>query len=224
MAEFYYTKEEPFIGILGGIVTVPDDFDKEKESLPVILFLHGAGERGKGTPETVDKVKVHGVPKYFSKDPCFMGVRAVTVSPQCPEGFIWDQLTFQLKDYLDAVIEEYHGDVNNVSVTGLSMGGYGTWNLITTYPGFFSCAAPVCGGGVSWRARDTLHGKKIWAFHSTDDGAVPFTCSVDMVQRAEQSGADVKFTAFTGLGHGCWEAAYETTKVIEWLASGGNIT
>lgn len=217
-SEIIFSRPEYYIGMLTGIVTVPEDFDPEKESLPVILFLHGAGERGQSTPETVDKVKVHGIPKYFSKDPAHRGLRVITLSPQCPEGFVWDQVTFQLAHWLEEALVQFNGDRQRVSVTGISMGGYGTWNIITTFPELFFRAAPICGGGISWRARDTLAGKELRVYHSTDDTAVPFTCSVDMVQRAEFSGAKVSFTAFCGEGHGCWEKAYEQTDLIEWLA------
>ena len=213
------TRQYPFIGQLTAIVTFPDDFAPEKESLPVILFLHGAGERGASTPETVDLVKVHGIARYFSADPCYKGTRVITVSPQCPLGFVWDHVTFMLKDFIDAVVDEYNGDKSRIAVTGLSMGGYGTWNMLSTFPDYFYKAAPICGGGISWRVREAqMVGKPIWAFHSTDDTAVPFECSVDMVKRADETGADVKFTAFCDLGHGCWETAYEKTDLVRWLA------
>lgn len=218
-----HTEKEAYIDEIQALITVPDDFDAEKESLPVIVFLHGAGETRKPGIDGIEKVKVHGIPKYFSADPLYKGQRVITVSPQCPNGFIWDQLTFQLKDLLDKVIEKYNGNKELISITGISMGGYGTWNMITTFPGYFCCAAPVCGGGVVWRAEEAVKGLPIWALHSTDDNSVPFSASVDMIQRAEKYGAKVKFTAFTGLGHGCWTEAYENTDVIKWLAKGGNI-
>ncbi len=217
--EIIFSKEEAFIGSLIGIVTVPSDYDPEKEKLPVIVFLHGAGEVGNGTAETVEKVKVHGIPKYFCRDNDYLGLRVITVSPQCPSGLIWDQITLQLMDYINAIIDKFNGDRSHIALTGLSMGGFGTWNLITTFPEFFCCAAPICGGGVSWRANEKLKGKKIRVFHSVDDGAVPFTCSVDMVKKVIASGADVEFTSYTNEGHGCWDRAYEKTDLIKWLAT-----
>ena len=207
----------PYIGQLTGIVTVPSDHDPEKEKLPVILFLHGAGERGKSTPETVDLVKVHGIPKYFGKDADFKGLRVITVSPQCPEGVIWDQLIFQLKEYIDAAVREFGGDPAHIAVTGLSMGGFGTWNMITAFPDYFCCAAPICGGGVPWMADGRLKDKKIRVFHSVDDGAVPYECSVLMTRAARNSGADIELTSYCFEGHGSWDRAYEKTDLIEWL-------
>ena len=214
--EIIFTREYPYIGRLSAIVTVPSDYKKE-EKLPVILFLHGAGERGDSSPEQLGKVKVHGIPKLFAKDNDYKGLRVITVSPQCPENVIWDTLTFQLKDFIDAAVEEFGGDENRIAITGLSMGGFGTWNMITTYPDYFCCAAPVCGGGVPWRA-SVLKGKKIRCYHSVDDGAVPYECSVLMVRQAKESGADVEFISYTAEGHGCWVKAYETTDLVEWLA------
>ncbi len=216
-----FTREEPMIGRLSGIVTTPSDFDPAKETLPVIVFLHGAGENGDGSPEAVQRVRAHGIPKYFGADADYKGLRVITVSPQCPEELIWDNITLQLKDYIDAAVKEFHGDQNRVAVTGLSMGGFGTWNLVLTYPGEFICAAPICGGGVSWRYNERHLRTKLRVYHSVDDDSVPYACSALMVQRVSERGGDVEFTSYTHEGHGCWDRAYETTDLIEWLANGG---
>ena len=216
--ELIFTKQDALIGQMSAVVTLPDDFDAEKESLPVIVFLHGAGEVGDGTPATVEKVKVHGIPKYFCRDNEYKGLRVITVSPQCIDGYIWDQLTLQLKDFLDSAIAEYNGDKSRVALTGLSMGGFGTWNMLSTYPDYFCCAAPICGGGGSWRVNEKLKGKRIRAYHSVDDSAVPYLCSVLMVERARKLGADVEFISYCNEGHGCWNRAYEEGDLIEWLA------
>ncbi len=216
--ETVFTREAAYIGRLSGIVTTPPDHDPAKETLPVIVFLHGAGEVDDGTPDAVQKVKAHGVPKYFCRDAAYRGLRVITVSPQCPSGWIWDQITLQLMDYINAAIGEFNGDRSRVALTGLSMGGFGTWNLLTTYPEFFYRAAPICGGGVSWRCGEALKGKPIRIYHSVDDASVPFECSVLMARRAIASGAAVEFTAYCGEGHGCWDRAYEEKDLIEWLA------
>lgn len=218
MSELIYTKAEPIIGKMSAVITFPKDFDKEKESLPLILFLHGAGEVGDGSEKTIDKVRVHGVPKYFSKDNDFKGLRVITVSPQCIDGCIWDQLTLQLKDFIDTVVDEFNADKSRIAVTGISMGGFGTWNMLTTYPDYFYRAAPICGGGVAWRINEKLKDKKIRVYHSVDDDAVAFTYSVLMVQKARKCGIDIEFTSYCNEGHGCWNRAYEEGDLIEWLA------
>lgn len=212
--EFIFTCPVEVAGSLSGVVTVPSGFDPEKESLPVIVFLHGSGERGTN-PEVV---KVHAVPKLFSKDPDYHGLRVITLSPQCPEGMIWSHLAFPLKNWIDAAAEKLNGDKKRISVTGLSMGGYGAWEMITTFPDYFSCCAPVCGGGVSWRT-NRLAGKKIRVYHGLDDDVVPFSCSLEMVEAARKNGAEVEFTAYDKVGHGSWVKAYEETDLIEWMVS-----
>lgn len=203
---------------LTGIVTLPSDY-KDSEKLPMIVFLHGAGEVGESTPETVDKVCVHGIPKYFVKNPDFKNLRVITASPQCIDGYIWDHLTVFLKKWIDEVAEKFDADMNRIAITGLSMGGFGTWNMITTYPDYFCCAAPICGGGVSWRIKNMYAGFPIRTFHSVDDDAVPYEHTVIMTKKARASGMDIDFTTYTDKGHGCWDAAYEDTDLIEWLAS-----
>ena len=214
-----FSREEPMIGQLSGLVTTPADFDPAgPEKLPVIVFLHGAGEVGDGSAATVEKVPAHGIPKYFRADPCYLGLRVVTVSPQCIDGLIWDQITLQLMDYIRAAVDSFGGDPARVSVTGLSMGGFGTWNLLTTYPDFFYRFAPICGGGVSWRVNESMRGKQVRVYHSVDDPSVPFECSVQMVRRAAAAGVDVSFVSYCGEGHGCWDRAYEEGDLIPWLA------
>lgn len=213
-----FTLPVPLIGSMSGIVTVPSDHDPEKERLPVIVFLHGAGEVGDGSEKAVQKVRAHGIPKYFGEDADYNGLRVVTVSPQCPPGLIWDQVTLQLKAFIDAAVARFGGDPAYVSLTGLSMGGFGTWNMLTTYPEYFYRAAPICGGGVPWRINERLEGKPIRVFHSVDDPSVPYLCSVLMVERARKAGAAVEFTSYTDEGHGCWDRAYEQTDLIGWLA------
>lgn len=204
-------------GSLTGYVTLPSDY-KEGEKLPMIVFLHGIGERGESTPETVDKVCVHGIPKYFVKDPDYKGLRVITASPQCPDKYVWNHILPMLKMWIDEVAEKYGADENRISITGLSMGGFGTWDMIGTYPEYFCCAAPVCGGGGVWLAGDKFKGKTIRVYHSIDDTAVPYNYSVIMTEKATKNGAIVDFTTYTDKGHGCWDTAYGETDLIEWLA------
>lgn len=212
-----YSREEAYIGTLAGKVTLPSDYDKEKDRLPVIIFLHGAGERGNGRDE-LDKVRVHGIPKYFCDDPDYKGLRVITASPQCPEGLIWDNITLQLMDWIKAVVKEYNGDESRINICGISMGGFGTWNMLSTFPTFFNKAAPVCGGGVAWRIGEKYKGKQIRVYHSVDDPDVLYEYSVIMAKRARLCGADISFTTYTDKGHGCWVAAFEDSDLIEWLS------
>lgn len=111
---------------------------------------------------------------------------------------------------------ELNGDPNRISLTGLSMGGFGTWAMITTFPDYFSCAAPICGGGMSWNCGG-LKDVRIRAFHGIDDQTVPFIYSQLMVEAARNAGADVELIAYDKVGHDSWTRAYEQTDLIEWL-------
>ncbi|MBQ7922103.1 MAG: dienelactone hydrolase family protein [Clostridia bacterium] len=215
---FYYQSEAEVCGKLGAIITTPTGFDPAKEKLPVIVFLHGAGERGDGSPEQVEIVKVNGVPKLFSADPDYKGLRVITVSPQCPVNMVWNHLVYPLMKWIKEVVAMLNGDEDRVSITGLSMGGFGTWDMLMTFPEAFSCGAPVCGGGLSWRT-DALKGMKIRAYHGLDDELVPFNNSMEMVMTARKHGAKVVLTAYDKVGHASWVPAYEETDMIEWLAA-----
>jgi predicted peptidase len=197
---------------LGFVLTAPDDLDVTKENLPLIVFLHGAGERGTD-PE---KVCLHGIPKLFSADPVHQSQRVITLSPQCPEGLVWNNVVLAVKELIDSVMSDYKIDHNKVSITGLSMGGFGTWEMILTYPHFFSCAAPVCGGGLSWRCASIAH-MPITAFHGTADNVVPPVYSELMVNAVNSNGGNASLALFEGVGHNSWVKAYEETELISWL-------
>ena len=207
-----YMYENPNSGIkLPYWITTPTDFDASRESLPLILFLHGAGERGNDG----EKVGIHGIPKYFGADADYLSQRVVTLSPQCPEGEVWIHLTHTVKALLDDVIEKYNIDPDRVSVTGISMGGFGTWDMLCTYPNTFAAAAPICGGGMSWSINTKT---PVRAFHGDADGTVPLQCSVDMVNTLNARGGHAELTVYPGCGHNSWAPAYETSDVIVWLA------
>ena len=217
MSTVIYRAPVEVAGTLSAIVTMPAGFEPGKgERLPVILFLHGAGERGDGSDAALERVRVHGVPKLFTRDPDHLGLRAITISPQCPEGMTWIHLIIPLKAWLDRAVEAFGGDPARIAVTGLSMGGYGTWEMICTYPDAFTAAAPICGGGSAWRT-GVLGGKRLRVFHGIDDKVVPFEQSLSMVRGARAAGADVSFIAYDRVGHNSWELAYESTDLIPWL-------
>lgn len=198
----------------GTLITTPTGFDPAKESLPLIVFLHGMGERG----NDIEKVKVHGIPKLFSADPDYKGLRVVTVSPQCPETTVWNYVPDELIHLVERVIAEYNIDRDRVSLTGLSMGGYGTWELGSRYPEYFSALAPIC-GGASCEHLGSLSNKPVRVFHSDDDPVVPFSESERAVEALKARGGHPEFTVYHGCGHGSWVAAYEQSDLIEWLVA-----
>ena len=211
-----FTRPSEIIGEMSGLVTVPRGYEKGKEKLPVIVFLHGSGERGPNDRSMAQRLMAQGIPKYFGADCEYKGVRAITLSPECPKNIIWSHLVFPLKKWIEEAVEFFGGDESRIAITGISMGGFGTWDMIQTFPHYFYKSAPICGGGTSWRCRN-LANAKIRVFHGLDDDAVPFGNSLEMVSRAVKAGADVTLTAYDKVGHASWVKAYEETDLIEWL-------
>lgn len=207
-SEFTYQQDRlPFI------VTTPSDYS-ENESLPLIVFLHGAGERG----TDLERITVHGIPKLFTKNPDHSGLRVITLSPQCPLQDVWSNHTHTLHALIEQIAREYHADPNRISITGLSMGGFGTWEMICRYPEVFAAAAPICGGGMAWRA-SAIGDLPIRAFHGDNDDVVSIDYSIRMVSAVNQNGGHANLTILPGVGHDSWTYAYEKTDLISWLAT-----
>lgn len=194
-------------------LTAPSGFDPVKESLPLIVFLHGAGERG----YDIEQVKIHGIPKLFANDENYHRLRVITLSPQCPPDKVWNHLAFELMELIEYIASEYNADRRRISLTGLSMGGFGTWEMGLTFPGFFAALAPICGGGQAWRA-SVLHSVPIRAFHGDLDSVVPVARTQEMIKAVENAGGTPSFTVFKNTDHDSWTQTYESTDLIEWLA------
>jgi len=183
---------------------------------PLMLFLHGAGERG----TNLNKVKVHGPPKIVKDRPDFP---FILVSPQCPDGEVWSSEV--LLGLLDDVIKRHNVDTNRVYLTGLSMGGFGTWNLGIRHPERFAAIAPVCGGGetinvlLSSRAKSTaLKSLGVWAFHGAKDPVVKLEESERMVAALKKAGVkDVELTVYPEAQHDSWTETYNNDKLYEWF-------
>ena len=194
-------------------ITLPSDY-KAEEKLPMIVFLHGAGERG----HNYERLCNTAVPKLFAKDPDYKGLRVITLCPQCPESYTWEPFTFPVLDLIRATMERFNADPDRVSITGLSMGGFGTWNLGSQAPGMFSALAPLCGGGLSWRA--DVYGKTpIRVYHGDADEAVPLAYSLLMTDAIKKNGGNVEMNVLPGVPHNCWNYAYEETDLLPWLAA-----
>lgn len=192
------------------LLHVPEPYDSDSgRKWPVILFLHGAGERG----SELAAVKVHGVPHIADQDSSFP---FIAISPQCPEYSDWNAEKEAVMAVLDEVMSEYHADPARVYITGLSMGGYGTWQLAAEHPGRFAAAVPVCGGGNPNNAA-ALAETPIWAFHGAKDDVVPLSESEVMVDAIQAAGGDVKLTVYPEANHDSWTETYANREVYEWL-------
>ena len=190
------------------LLYLPDGYvdDKEKE-YPFVLFLHGAGERG----SDLNKVKKHGPPKIIEskKDfPC------IVVSPQCPAGESWT--AFKLNALIEDIVEKYRIDEERIYLTGLSMGGYGSWDLASNYPHWFAAIAPICGGGDVRRVR-SIKDIPVWAFHGMKDNVVPVERTLVLVRALEAIEGNIKFTVYPEAGHDSWTETYDNPEFWKWL-------
>jgi predicted peptidase len=138
----------------------------------------------------------------------------IVVSPQCPNGQSWEP--FKLAALLDEIAEKYKVDQDRVYLTGISMGGFGTWALASHSPNRFAAIVPICGGGDPSRAKRIAH-IPAWVFHGAKDPSVPLEDSQKMVDAMKKNGGDPKFTVYPEAKHDCWTKAYNTPALYEWL-------
>lgn len=226
---------------------------------PLVLCLHGAGERG----DNDDAVKMNGMATVWAMDsnqaqwPCFI------VVPQCPAGKQWVNSLWYVGSYLvdnvpisnelltvnnilDSLIREFPIDTNQVYITGLSMGGFGTWDMIIRYPNRFAAAVPLCGAGDTTKA-DVINRIPIWVFHGEKDNSVPVKGSREMIAALEKTGRTVVYTnckngdctgitdseladkikaganllysEYKDVGHSVWTYAYANPFLLPWVFS-----
>jgi predicted peptidase len=188
------------------LLFLPQSYEGSKQRWPLMLFLHGAGESG----TNLAKVKTHGPPKVVESKPDFP---FILVSPQSP-GRGWNSDT--LNALLNDIIRKYRVDKHRIYLTGLSMGGFGTWSLAAEHPERFAAIVPICGGGNPADAKK-LVGLPIWVFHGAKDPTVPVERSREMVEAIKAAGGNVKFTEYPEAKHDCWTETYDNPELYEWL-------
>ncbi|MHC4864851.1 MAG: carboxylesterase family protein [Planctomycetota bacterium] len=191
------------------LLFLPDDFRQEDQRWPLILFLHGMGQCG----DDLEKVKDHGIPKVVEGR---TDLPFIVVSPQCPEGQMWRNDV--LINLLDEVTGRYPVDEDRMYLTGLSMGGGGTWYLACEYPDTFAAIAPICGWGTPSKAA-SLKNVPVWAFHGAEDKTIPVKHSEEMVQAVKDSGGDAKLTVYPQAGHDSWTQTYDNRELYDWFLS-----
>ena len=204
---------------------------------PVIFFLHGAGESGADGARQTDE----GLPEILRRKPDFP---AIVVLPQCRRRTWWGARAMEAQAFaaLQASMKEFNGDPARLYLTGLSMGGYGTWAFGYKYPKKFAALVPVCGGVTSRRAfpvpnwhpaarapedpytetDDGIGSVPVWAFHGDADRSVPVTESRKLTEALEKAGGNVKYTEYPGVTHNSWDRAYAEEELIAWLLSQRN--
>jgi predicted peptidase len=198
---------------------VPESYETEKKKWPLMLFLHGLGECSEND---LTRVKIHGPPKFVDKRPDFP---FVVVAPQLlpPNGGMEDVPKAWKPEPLIKLVDHVQSnlriDRTRVYVTGLSMGGFGTWRLVAAYPERFAAALPICGGGEPATMARSLRRVPIWAFHGALDPTVPLERSQEMVDAVRRAGGDVRFTVYPKVAHDSWTETYDNQEVYDWLLS-----
>ncbi|MBM4033716.1 MAG: phospholipase [Planctomycetes bacterium] len=189
------------------LLYLPKGYEKGRKRWPLLLFLHGAGERGKD----LELVKKHGPPRLIAEGHDFP---FIVVSPQCPANQWWSNDV--LAALLDDIVANCRVDERRVYLTGLSMGGYGAWALACERPERFAAVAPICGGGNRLLAHALKH-VPVWAFHGAKDDVVPLAESEKMANAVKASGGKAKLTVYPDAGHDSWTATYANPELYKWL-------
>lgn len=184
---------------------------KYTEKLPLVIQLHGAGERGSGKSD-LSRVDTHG----FSKLVASTDYECLFIMPQCPSDTFWAARVESILKFIEQITDSYNVDKNRIYLTGLSMGGYGTWFTAMAKPDIFAAIAPVCGGGMPWNAH--VLKMPIWTFHGSEDNIVSKIQTDQMVEALKKTDADVTYTILEGVGHNAWDYAYNEN-LISWLLS-----
>lgn len=193
------------------LLYLPADYDKGDKKWPLIMFLHGAGERG----NNLEVVKKHGPPKMIAQGKSF---DFIIVSPQCPNDMWWPEKTDLLITLLDEIEAKYKVDTDRVYLTGMSMGGFGTWTLAIEYPNRFAAIAPICGGSERYLGY-RLKKVPVWAFHGAKDNTVPLVRSQEMVDAVKKAGGDAKLTVYPEAEHDSWTETYNNPELYQWFLS-----
>jgi predicted peptidase len=200
---------------------VPED---PETAQPLVVFLHGAGERGSNNTSQLGHF-----PKRVVTEPQFKGKPCYVLAMQCPKDDQWASYKTRrpvpgppraamvaLIKAIAKTVSDHNVDANRIYLVGLSMGGYGSWDLAARHPDWFAAVVPVCGGGHTATAQ-SLVDVPIWAFHGTADRVVPERESARMVDAIRNAGGRPAYTPLKGVGHNSWNFAYGPHGAMEWM-------
>lgn len=206
---------------------VPRGYDRTRQ-YPFIVYLHGAGERGTNNESHIAR---NGAPRLINElqalTSCFV------MAPQCPADHRWVEVNWGerqphkmpqqpsepmrlLMQLLDELPQEFSFDARRIYLTGISMGGFGTWDLMVRRPNFFAAAIPVCGGADNSTAPQIKH-IPVWTFHGEADNVVTVGRTRGMVEAMKAAGAAIQYTEYPGAGHNSWDKAYAEAGLFEWM-------
>ncbi len=189
------------------LLVKPKDYDDDEE-YPLLIFLHGRGEQG----DDLNRVKIHGPFKKIAE----LGLPLLVVAPQSPKDEYWD--VDMLEALVEEVIDDLDVDEDRVYLTGLSMGGSGTWRLAARRPDLFAAIVPICGRRSTSKA-PRLKDLPMWVFHGAKDRTIPVRESTEMVEAIRQAGGDPRLTIYPDAHHNSWTETYNNPELYEWLLS-----
>ncbi len=204
----------------------PLDYDPGNK-YPLVVFLHGAGERGN---DNVAQLK-HAAKDFMNEERRRM-YPAYVLMPQCPKDQKWCEVDWKLethnspdspseplrlvKELIDVMVESAGIDDTRIYITGLSMGGFGTWDAIARYENFFAAAVPIC-GGADLKTAPKISSLPIWAFHGETDPTVKVSRTRSMVNALRELRSTIQYTEYPGVGHDSWSETYKNPELYAWL-------
>lgn len=189
---------------------LPKGYGDSKKAYPLVIYLHGGSQRG----NDLTKLDIYGLPYLIKQGKEY---DFIMVAPQCPEGKFWSTENWFDSLYTD-ITARYRIDRNRVYLTGISMGGYGTWQTAVAYPNTFAAILPLCGGCDDSTQICQIRHVPVWTFHGTADDEVPFDETERLVKRLKTCNGTVQFTRLKNEGHGI-QYLYEDRKLYDWLLS-----
>ena len=194
----------------------PDNYYDSDTTFPLVLFLHGAGERG----NDLSLVEKHGIPKMINNGEDFP---FITIAPQCPKNQWWSEPLYvkTLILFVEDIIRSNKIDIGRIYATGLSMGGYGTLAIAKERPDLFSAIIPVC-GGMDTTDIERLKDIPIWLFHGDEDKVVPVENSELIYNLLKPMNPDIKITIYKGVNHNSWDMTYNDKKIYDWILKNKN--
>jgi len=192
------------------LLYLPEGYEESNKEWPLMLFLHGAGERG----DDINLVKLHGVPKVIESG---KELPFIVIAPQCSEGLYWDFTILQLEQLIEGVMSELRVNKKRVYLTGLSMGGFGSYALASYRPDLFAAMIGICGGVAYAKRAQLIKDIPLWVFHGAQDNVISVEKSIEVVEEIKKAGGEPKLTIYPDKRHDSWTVTYENPEVYEWL-------